>query len=172
MFIKFIKELSVKKILKNSLHNVKPTKLEHSIKSVGIIVDGSYFDFIDQLIQEFVNKGIQKEKIQVIVFKDKVKKNEINDFPVFTSQSMNWNGNFDLDIVTAFSSSTFDLLVSYYDIEKTPLILLTHQSKALLKVGFSSVDKRLNHLMINTMVENYKVFTHELFRYLKILKKI
>ena len=67
MFIKFIKELSVKKILKNSLHNVKPTKLEHSIKSVGIIVDGSYFDFIDQLIQEFVNKGIQKEKIQVIV---------------------------------------------------------------------------------------------------------
>ena len=80
--------------------------------------------------------------------------------------------NFDLDIVTAFNNSTFDLLVSYYDIEKTPLILLTHQSKALLKVGFSSVDKRLNHLMINTMVENYKVFTHELFRYLKILKKI
>jgi len=70
------------------------------------------------------------------------------------------------------NAQKFDLLISYYDVEKAILLTITHNSKAQFKVGFSSVDKRLNHLMINTNAENYKVFTHELFRYLKILNKI
>ena len=172
MFIKFIKELSVKKILKSSLHNVKPTTLEHTIATVGILIDGTYFEFVDQLIHEFVNLGIEKENVKILVFKDKLKKNEILTFPTFTSKEMSWNGHFQQDYITEFTNTPFDLLVSYYDLEKTALLLTTHRSKAFFKVGFSLVDKRLNHLMINTTVENYKVFTHELFRYLKILNKI
>jgi hypothetical protein len=74
--------------------------------------------------------------------------------------------------VNNFISERFDLLISYYDVEKAILLNITHNSKASFKVGFSSVDKRLNHLMINTNAENHIVFVHELFRYLKILKKI
>lgn len=85
---------------------------------------------------------------------------------------MNWRGEFKQEFVAEFLKFPFDMLISYYDTEKKPLLLATHQSKALFKVGFSTVDKRLNHLMINTNVENYKVFVHELFRYLKILNKI
>ena len=70
-----------------------------------------------------------------------------------------------------FINEKFDLLISYYDVEKAILLKITHNSKAQFKVGFSSVDKRLNHLMINTNAENYKVFVHELFRYLKILNR-
>ena len=172
MFIKFIKEFSVKKILKSSLHNVTPTILENPIQTIGILTDGNYFENTEQLIQEFVQNGMDKNKIKTLVFKDKIKKNEVNLFPTFTSKNMNWNGHFDSDYVTEFINTPFDLLVSYYDFEKTPLLLITHQSKALFKVGFSSIDKRLNHLMINTTVENYKVFAHESFRYLKILNKL
>jgi hypothetical protein len=63
-------------------------------------------------------------------------------------------------------------LISYYDVEKPALLLTTHYSKALFKVGFASVDKRLNHLLIETTAENYKIYLKELFKYLKILKKI
>ena len=40
------------------------------------------------------------------------------------------------------------------------------------KVGFETIDKRVNHFMINLPAENYKEFISELFKYLKILKKI
>jgi hypothetical protein len=44
--------------------------------------------------------------------------------------------------------------------------------KGEFKVGFTAIDKRLNDLMINTNAENYIVFTHEIFEYLKILNKL
>ena len=61
---------------------------------------------------------------------------------------------------------------SYYNDDKPFLLLLTHKAKAKFKVGFSTVEKRLNHLLINIDFANYKGFTNELFRYLKILNKI
>jgi len=51
-------------------------------------------------------------------------------------------------------------------------LLTTHLSKASFKVGFASIDKRLNHFMIDTNAENYMVFMEELFKYLKILNKL
>ena len=172
MFIKYIKELSVKKILKSSLHNVKPSVATHPIKTVGILVDESYFAEKEQLTQELVQNGIKESNIKMIVFKDKIKKNETFSQPTFSNKDMSWKGDLLPAFITEFTETPFDMLVSYYDTEKAPLLLSTHHSKALFKVGFSTVDKRLNHLMINTNAENYKVFTHELFRYLKILNKI
>ena len=74
--------------------------------------------------------------------------------------------------VKDFIKEPFDLLINYYDTEKVALLLVSHQSKAGFKVGFTSIDKRLNHFMINTNAENFKVFMDELFKYLKILNKI
>ena len=85
---------------------------------------------------------------------------------------MLWNGNFKEVVVNDFIKERFDLLISFYDLEKVPLMLVTNQSNAGFKAGFASVDKRLNHLLIDTQSNNYKIFVHELFRYLKILKRI
>ncbi|WP_415578731.1 DUF6913 domain-containing protein, partial [Flavobacterium psychrophilum] len=100
------------------------------------------------------------------------KKNETFSQPTFSNNDMSWKGTLSPIFVKDFINIPFDMLISYYDTEKAPLLLITNHSKALFKVGFSTVDKRLNHLMINTNAENYKVFVHELFRYLKILNKI
>jgi hypothetical protein len=172
MFIKYIKELSVKKILKSSLHNVKPSSLNSTIKTVGLLIDESYFEDKVQLIREIVANGIKENDIKVIVFRDKIRNNETLVDHAFSNRDMNWKGNLTTDFLKDFVNAPFDLLISYYDAEKAPLLLTTHHSKALFKVGFTTIDKRLNHLMINTNAENYKVFTHELFRYLKILNKI
>jgi len=64
------------------------------------------------------------------------------------------------------------LLISFYEQKQIPLVIVTHQSKADFKVGFAEVDKRLNHFMINTAMENYTIFVEELFKYLRILNKI
>jgi hypothetical protein len=172
MFIRYIKEISLKKILKRSLHNVKPSSLLTPIQTVGVLVDESYFSDKEQLTKELIACGIKENNIKMIVFRDKIKKNETFSQPTFTNNDMSWKGDFNRNFITDFINAPFDMLISYYDTEKAPLLLITNHSKALFRVGFSTVDKRLNHLMINTNAENYKVFVHELFRYLKILNKI
>ena len=172
MFLNYIKNFSVKKILKNSLHNVKSSSLSTSIQTVGLLIDTSYFSEKEALINELIANGIAAGNIKVIVYKDKFKKSAGNTHPGFGAKNLNWKGEITDPLANDFINEQFDLLISYYDVEKAILMVVTHNSKAQFKVGFSSIDKRLNHLMINTNTENYKVFTHELFRYLKILNKL
>jgi hypothetical protein len=172
MFIKYIKEISVKKLLKRSLHSVKPSTLNQPIQTIGILIDESYFQDKEQLKQEIAANNISENNIKFLVYKDKIKKTDTHSEPTFSSKNMSFNGHFNKEFINQFINEPFDMLISYYDIEKAPLLLITHHSKAKFKVGISDIDKRLNHLMINTNAENHLVFVHELFRYLKILNKI
>ncbi len=172
MFLNFIKDFFLKRILKNNLHNVKFNTSASSIKTIGLLIDESYFFEKDALVKELMSNGILESDIKVIVYKDKLKKNEVYTQPTFSIKHLDWKAEIANLAINDFINEKFNLLISYYDVEKAILLMITHNSKAQFKVGFSSVDKRLNHLMINTNAENYKVFVHELFRYLKILNKI
>ena len=172
MFLKYIKDYFLKRILKKNLQNVKNISPAVSIQTVGLLIDESYFFEKEALVEELKANGILENNIKLIVYRDKLKKNESYSQPTFSIKHLNWKAEIINPEVNNFISERFDLLISYYDVEKAILLNITHNSKASFKVGFSSVDKRLNHLMINTNAENHIVFVHELFRYLKILKKI
>ena len=172
MFLNYIKDLFLKRILKNRLHNVKSSLSSATIQNIGLLIDESNFFEKEALVKELIANGISENNIKIIVYRDKLKKYEQYSQPTFGIKHLNWNGEISNPTIKDFINEQFDLLISYYDVEKTILLTITHNSKAHFKVGFSSIDKRLNHLMINTNVENYKVFAHELFRYLKILNKI
>lgn len=172
MFLNYIKDYFLKRILKNSLQNVKTNPSLLPIQTVGLLVDESYFLEKEALVKELIANGISEKNIKIIVYKDKLKKNEVYSQPTFSIKHLSWKAETIDSVVNDFIHQKFDLLISYYDVEKAILLHITHNSKALFKVGFSSIDKRLNHLMINTGAENHKVFVHELFRYLKILNKI
>jgi hypothetical protein len=172
MFLNYLKDFSTKKIVKKNLSNVKHVASDKIIKTVGIIFDESYFYEKEALVEELIQNGIAENDIQILVFKDKVKKNEVFDYPVYTQKDLSWNGTVEKQAVKDFVKAPFDLLINYYDTEKVALLLVSHASKASFKVGFANVDKRLNHFLINTNAENYKVFIEELFKYLKILNKI
>jgi len=172
MFLNYLKDFSTKNIVKNSLSNVKHLASDKVIKTVGIIFDESYFNEREALIAELIKNNSTETDIQVLVYKDKIKKNEVFEYPIFCHKDLSWLGTVDKKEVKDFIAQPFDLLINYYDTEKVALLLVSHLSKASFKVGFASIDKRLNHFMINTNAENYKVFIDELFKYLKILKKI
>lgn len=172
MFLNYIKDFLLKRILKNRLHNVKSSLSAATIQNIGLLIDESNFFKKEALVQELIANGIPLNKIKIIVYRHKLNKNEHYSQPTFSIKHLNWNGEISNPVIKDFITTDFDLLISYYDVEKASLLTITHKSKAHFKVGFSSIDNRLNHLMINTDVENYKVFTDELFRYLKILNKI
>jgi hypothetical protein len=172
MFLDKIKDFWTKKIVKKSLSNVKHNESISSIKKIGIIIDETYFNEKELLLNQLLTNGIIRENIDILAFRNRVKKNETFNYAVFSYKDLSWNATFEKSEIIDFTTTNFDLLISYYDIEKAPLILVTSLSKANFKVGFASVDKRLSHLMIETQAENYKVFIEELFKYLKILNKL
>lgn len=172
MFLNYIKNYFSLKILKNNLHNVKISKEIATVQTIGLLIDESYFFEKEDLVNELIANGISLNNVRIIVYRDKIKKNEVFTQPTFGIKHLNWNTQISNQEINEFINEKFDLLVSYYDVEKSFLLKVTQNSKAKFKVGFSSIDKRLNHLMINTNAENHTVFVHELFRYLKILKKI
>jgi hypothetical protein len=172
MFLNYIKNFLLKKTLKNCLCNVREESLNAPITRVGLIVDESNFLETAALKQEIISNGISEENIKVIVYRDILKSKEVYIEPTFGLKDLNLGSEFKSAIVKDFLSQEFDLLINYYSEEKPFLVLLTHRTVAKFKAGFSSVDKRLNHLMINVNLENYKSFSQELFRYLKILNKI
>lgn len=172
MFLNHLKNFFTKKIVKDTILNVKHIESNDYIKTVGIVFDESYFYEKEALVQELVKNGIVENNIKILVFKDKIKKNEVFDYPTFSHKDLSWTATFDKSEVKDFIAQRFDLLINYYDTEKSALLMVSNQSKASFKVGFSSIDKKLNHFMINTNAENYQIFIEELFKYLKILNKI
>jgi hypothetical protein len=172
MFLNYLKNFFTQKIVKRSLSNVNHITSNKAIQTVGIIFDESYFYEKDALVQELVLNGISEMNIEYLVFKDNIKKKENFDYPTFSTKDLSWTATFEKSVVKDFINHQFDLLINYYDTEKPALLLVSNDSKAHFKVGFSSVDNKLNHFMINTNAENYKVFAEELFKYLNILNKL
>jgi hypothetical protein len=172
MFLNKIKNFIIKKIVSKSLSNVRSVASDGIIKTVGIIYDESNLSGREDLILKLVKFGIEDSAIKVLVFRDNIKKKEVFNYSVFSNKEVSWSATFDKPEMLSFVTTGFDLLINYYDIEKTPLVLVSHQSKAKFKVGFAAIDKRVNHFMIDANAQNCQVFVDELFKYLKILNKI
>jgi hypothetical protein len=172
MFLNYLKNLFLKYILKNKWQEVSILASAKPIQTVGLVLDTTNFDQVEVLIQELILNGFLEKNISVINYTDKLNKKEIQTRFSFNSEVLDWKGEIVDQVIRDFINAEYDILISYYEIEKPVLLLITNQSKAQFKVGFSTIDKRLNHLLISTSLDKYTIFVQELFKYLKILNKI
>ncbi len=172
MFLRFIKNFALKKNIKKCLPGSIQLAIPDRIITIGIIIDESYFFDREALVEALSSGGIKKENITTLSFKEKAKPKEILNHLYFTRKDISFAGTFLKEEVTAFINKPFDMLISYYDVEKPALLLATAKSKAKFKVGFSTIDDRFNSFMISTQAEKYTEFASELIKYLKILNKI
>lgn len=172
MFLSFIRNFSAKRFLRKRSLNVNSPENASKVTTVGLLIDETYFKYKEALVGELVSYGFEFQNITILSFKNRFKKKEIPNVPYFSRKDVSWLGTIEKGEVKQFKNQAIDVLISYYDINKSPLMIVTHNSKAKFKVGFSSVDKRLNHLMIDTSIEEYQTFVSELIKYLKILNKL
>lgn len=172
MFLNYIKNFFVKKTLNKSFQNLK---IEHSvgnIQTVGLLVDGTDFSKVDQLIQLIIKNGFKAQNIKTFEYRDVIGKLEVSKYPIISLADVNWNGAISGTAFEMFSNEKFDLLISFYTIQNPVLMRMTQISKAKFKVGFAKIDERLNHLIINTDKSNYAVFVKEAVKYLNLLNKL
>ena len=151
------------------------TPANHSagiIQSVGLIFDGNLNIELENVLKELVEHGIDENQIKVLIFKNKINKNEVFKHELVTYKEFNWSGELTHSKAELFLNTNFDLLINYHEFDKPPLGYLSYLSKANFKVGFNTQDKTVNKFMVNTNIYNYQLFVDELFKYLKILNKI
>ena len=171
MFLNIIKNFLLKNKTSKLFTNANVSQTEGLIKSVGVIYDGNLNLEIENLVYELFKNGIEEDQIKVLIFKDKINKKEVSKLNVISYQDINWSGAIDNPTAELYLNYHYDLLINYHDFETPPLVYLSYLSKANFKVGFTSLDKKINQLMINTNPSNYQLFIDELFKYLKILNK-
>ena len=109
MFLNYIKNYFLLKILKNNLDNVKSSKDLTLIQTVGLLIDESYFLEKEDLISELIANGIQESNIKIIVYRDKLKKNEVYTQPSFGTKHLNWNAQITDATLREFIKDKFDL---------------------------------------------------------------
>ena len=172
MFYKILKNFFLKKNVTKRLQNQQPLLEHQKIETIGLLVDETYFSNTEALVEQIVLQGFKKEQITVLVYKDRIGSIDKTNSLYLALKNISFAGRVNKPEVVDFIKNPFDLLINYYDVNKYGLLLLSIKSKANFKVGFDTVDKRVNHFIIKESVDNYKEFTSELFKYLKILNKI
>lgn len=172
MFSRIIKEFFLKKIVNKKLSNYKSDDVSEKISSVGIIIDESNFDKTQKLISILKQKGFKEKNIVLLTFKDRISKKDVLSEPFYSPKDITLKGEITKEELNQFIDTSFDLLINYYEFPKASLNIIAKKSKAKFKVGFSTIDKRINHMMIDTTVDQYEVFINELTKYLIVLNKI
>jgi len=172
MFYKILKNFFLKKNVTKRLQNQQPLLEQQKIETIGLLVDETYFSNTARLVETILSQGFRKEQITILVYKDKIKSKEVINEPFLSLKNISLSGEINKPEVIEFLEKPFDLLINYYDVNKYGILLLSIKSKANFKVGFDTVDKRVNHFIVKELVDNYKEFISELFKYLKILNKI
>lgn len=172
MFFNYFKDYFLKKKLKNYLSNVADVTSDNKVQTVGILVDETAFFQTVALKEALIKADFLEKNIAIIAFNANTKKNQLSNYPVFSWEHINWSFQIQETSVLDFIQNPFDVLVSYYDTNNSFLQWITYQSKASFKVGFFSVDKRLNHVLIDTVTQNHKQFVQEFVRILHLFNKI
>jgi hypothetical protein len=170
--LKYIKDFFVKKALKNGIGKLENVANSSPIKTVGLLIDISYFSEIDSIVKNIIVRGVLEKNIKILAYNDKLGESKFAPQPTFGYENLNWKGQFTDSKIIDFTTEKLDLLISYYELERPILLKITNDSIAKFKVGFAAIDKKLNHLTIDTALSNQEVFIEELFKYLKIVNKI
>jgi len=171
MIFKSLHESLVKKkinkslVLLNEQIRIKP----NPVKTIGCIIDPLFPVEVNNFIK-LVNKiGLKEKDLKLITFQE----NE-NGFNIFsnmnvTPKSISFTGNLTGKDSLEFISYDYDLLINFFK-SNNVLTLLSSKVNAKFRVGFSSVDSRLNDLMFSDKINKFKEFDSELIKYLRIIK--
>ena len=142
------------------------------ISSIGCIVDVDNFgnaDVFYELIDEY---ELRPNAIKIIGYKREYDKNSPYAIQIFSDKDLGWKGQIENGYVLEFLGREYDLLLNYYQEDNLMMKLLSVKTQARLKVGFGTLDPKINDLILNTSLNDFDLFKSELKKYLKVLKEL
>ncbi|MEX0312871.1 MAG: hypothetical protein AB3N18_01740 [Allomuricauda sp.] len=153
----------------------KPPKTvarDKGITSIGCIVDADSFpnaEVFYELIDDF---SLRPNAIKIIGYKREYDKNSPYAIQIFSDKDLGWKGVIENGYVLEFLGREYDILINYYTEDNLMMKLLSVKTPSRLKVGFGALDPKINDLILNTPLSDFKMFKSELKKYLKVLKEL
>ena len=171
MIFKSLHNKLLNKKIKKSLNKltledrIKP----NPIKTLACIIDPSFPISVENFIDLSASLGLKEKDLKIITFQEN--KNIYNVFSSMniTPACISFYGNLRGKDSLEFISFEYDLLINFFKSNRF-LTLLSSKTNAKFRVGFESVDSKLNDLIFSEQIKKYKDFKSELIKYLKMIK--
>ena len=167
-----LKKKSLRKHTERNIVNRDNSEINDPLVTLGIIVDESLTQDFDSLYDLSRVLGLQRKDVKVFSFLEvrrripTLRQNQINN------KDFTWKGEISNQNAKEFLERPFDVLIGYYNGRHEFLDLMVSESKAKFKVGVDGANDRLYDLLMTIDTKDIEGFKNELFKYLKILKKI
>ncbi|MDX1314476.1 MAG: hypothetical protein R3356_03150 [Eudoraea sp.] len=145
---------------------------KQGIQSLGVIVDLDSFPRAESF-EEFIEVfGLRPSAVKVIGYKKDYDTNSPYATPVFSEKDLGWHGEIDNGYAQEFLSREYDVLINYYSEKNLMMQLMTVKTQARIRVGFASVDKTFNDLIVDCSMKDFDLFKNEIRKYLNVLKEL
>lgn len=172
MISEIIKLFLIKKKLKkasfSSLAPPSPAVVQH----VGLLLNANSTFNKNKLLLELKHQGFDISNVKVMLYKEKLAKEEVIEEPFFSLKDIDTKGAFIKESVVHFTKQSFDLLINLFPEDDLVLHYVALNSQARFKVGLASSTTFYNHLIIDGERSDSKKIIEEIVKYLRILKKI
>ncbi len=171
MIFKSLHENLLKKKINKSLLSLEDQNRSKPspIKTLGCIVDPMFPVDVNNFINLANRIGLKDKDLKIITFQE-----NDNGFNIFsnmniTPTSISFYGNLNGNDSLEFISYEYDLLVNFFN-SNDVLTLLSSKANAKFRIGFDSVDPRLNDLIFSNKIKKFKEFEKEFVKYLNLIK--
>ena len=139
------------------------------IKTLGCIIDPNFPVTVDNFNDLCSSIGLKEKDLKIITFQE-----DKNTFNVFSNMNItpsciSFVGSLSGQDSLEFISFKYDMLINFFK-SNVCLTLLSSKTNAKFRVGFDSVDSKLNDLIFSDKIKRFSDFKYELIKYLKMIK--
>ncbi|SNZ00665.1 DUF6913 domain-containing protein [Flagellimonas pacifica] len=145
---------------------------DKGISSIGCIVDVDNFQNAEVFYELIDDFSLRPNAIKIIGYKREYDKNSPYAIQIYSDKDLGWKGVIENGYVLEFLGREYDMLINYYQEDNLMMKLLSVKTQARLKVGFGTLDPKINDLILNTSFKDFKIFKSELKKYLKVLNEL
>lgn len=172
---KSLKSKSILKTIDSQIKKRVSYKGAIKLESLAVLIDAWKDVDIFSIVKLADKIGAKPKQLKILGFKDlknTSEEDQAGQTTYFDEKMLNYTGGFKSKNLNDFVNESFDVLINFYGEDHKIMNLVAASSKAKFKVGFASVDNRINDLVIGTPPSNTDLFISELKKYLKILNII
>jgi hypothetical protein len=171
MIIKGIKLAVAKLKIAQLVKNRQLKAYSIPVKSIGIIVDLENHRALTQLEKLKKQFNISEANFKVVTYIPNGKKPSDFEGDIYSFKNINFVAGINNEGMNKITSESLDLLITFAEENNTAAHLLTAHCRAGIKVGRYQKNAALFDMIIQAD-NDAELFTEELTKYLKQLKKI
>jgi len=160
------------KYLEDELKKPRPLKDKKGVSSIACIVDMDKYTNAEAFQGLRQQMGLKPNAVHVMGYKRGHDKHGMFSIPFCTDKDLGWNGSIENGDFAEFSGREFDVLINYFTEDRLMLNLMATKTKARIRVGLKEGNEQLNDLIFDCKLGDFKTFTSELEKYLRILKEL